>query len=95
MTRTVAAPPAIDLLGQAVESVRPHLQATNSIHYRIRRFWAGVVVSREAAAPNVIEAVFMRLAQETGLARDLGRHAEEDLRHVIRWGILRRNPFGK
>jgi hypothetical protein len=93
MTTTAAAPMATDLLAQAIESVRPHLQATNSIHHRVRRLWAGVVVSREAAAADVIEAEFMRLAQETGLARDLGRHAEEDLRHVIWWGLLKRNPF--
>jgi hypothetical protein len=36
----------------------------------------------------------MTVALDTGLARDLGRHAEEDLRHVIRWALHDRNPFG-
>jgi hypothetical protein len=82
-----------DLLAQAIETVGPHLDAAFSIHHRIRRLWAGIVAARELAAADVIEAEFMRLAEETGLARDLGRHADEDLRHVIRWGMLNRNPF--
>jgi hypothetical protein len=40
-----------------------------------------------------VEAEFFRLAHETGLFSDLGRHADEDLRHVIRWAILNQNPF--
>jgi hypothetical protein len=93
MTTIALRAPATDLLGQAIETVRPHLDATFSIHHRIRRLWAGVVAARELAAADVIEAEFMREAQETGLARDLGRHAEEALRHVIRWGLRKRNPF--
>jgi hypothetical protein len=87
--------PATDLLGQAIETARPYLDSTLPIGERVRNLWAGVVASRDRAAADVIEAEFMRLAQETGLARDLGRHANEDLGHVIRWGMLNRDPFGR
>jgi hypothetical protein len=36
----------------------------------------------------------MAVALDTSLARDLGRHADEDLRHVIRWALHNRNAFG-
>lgn len=95
MTIAVPPPPSTDLLARAVEDVRPHLNSTFPIGQRIRNFWAGVVVSRELAAADLVEAEFMRLAQETGLAPNLGRHADEDLRHVVRWAILNKEPFGR
>ena len=94
MTIAVLAAPATDLRGQAIETVRPHLCSTLPIGERVRNLWAGVVASRGLAAGDVIEAEFIRLAQEIGLARDLGRHADEHLRHVVRWGLLNRDPFG-
>jgi hypothetical protein len=35
----------------------------------------------------------MQLANGTELRRDLGYHADEDLRHVVRWGFRGWNPF--
>ena len=84
----------VDLLAHAIELVRPDLDSTLPIKERIHNLWAGVVAARHRAAADVIEAEFLRLAQETGLARSLGRHADEDLRHVIRWGLHNRDPFG-
>jgi hypothetical protein len=81
-------------LAQAIEHVRPHLDPGLPIGQRIRNLWAGVVASRDLAAVDVIEEEFLPLARETGLARDLGRHAEQDLRHVIQWAMLDQNPFG-
>jgi hypothetical protein len=95
MTIAVAPPPAFDLLAQAIERIRPYLNSTLAVAERIRDFWAGIVAARDRAAADVIEAEFMRLAQETGLARDLGWHANEDLHHVIRWAMLNRDPFGR
>ena len=54
--------------------------------------WAGVVAARGLGASDIVEGEFFRLAHETGLFADLGRHADEDLRHVIRWAMLNRNP---
>ena len=85
----------VDLLAHAIERLRPDLDSTLPIKERIHNLWAGVVAARHRAAADVIEAEFLRLAQETGLARSLGRHADEDLRHVIRWGLHNRDPFGQ
>jgi hypothetical protein len=87
-------PTTIDLLAQAVAHVRPYVDPTLPTSERIRNLWAGVVASRDLGDADAIEDEFIRLAQAAGLARDLGRHADEDLRHVIRWGMLDRNPFG-
>ena len=85
--------PESDLLDSAVSHVRRHLHRTIPVGDRIRSLWAAVVAARDLAASDVIEEEFMCLAVETGLAHDLGRHADETLRHVIRWAMLTRNPF--
>ena len=95
MTITAAPAPAIDLLEQGIEAMRPYLDSALPVTERIRNLWAGVAAARDLAAADVVEAEFIRLAQETGLARDLGRHAAEDLQHVIRWGLRNRDPFGR
>jgi hypothetical protein len=82
-----------DMLAEAVAYVRPHLEGTNPIGDRLRNLWAGVAAARDLAAADVIEAEFLLLARDTRLAADLGRHAETDLRHVIRWAMLGMNPF--
>jgi hypothetical protein len=87
-------PVSVDLLARAIEHVRPHLNPSLPIGERVRNFWAGVVASRDLAAADVIEAEFLPLARETGLYRDLGWHAEQDLRHVIHWAMINQNPFG-
>ena len=86
-------PLAIALIDQAIAYVRPHLDRSLAVSNRIRSLWAAVVASRDLGASDVIEDEFMRLAGEMGLARDLGRHADETLRQVIRWAMLGRNPF--
>jgi hypothetical protein len=62
VTIAMQAAPATDLLGQGIETVRPHLHSTLPIGERVRNLWAGVVASRGLAAGDVIEAEFMRLA---------------------------------
>jgi hypothetical protein len=86
-------PPAIELLNHAIAHVRSHLDRKIPISERVRSLWAAVVAARDLGAAGVIADAFLRLAHDTGLGRDLGRHADEDLRHVIRWGIVDRNPF--
>jgi hypothetical protein len=86
--------PATDRLARAIEHVRPDLDQALPIGERMRNLWAGVVASRDLAAADVIESEFLPLAHKTGLARDLGRHADQDLRHIIRWAMLNQNPFG-
>ena len=82
-----------DPLTRAVAHVRPRLENANNVCESVRILWAAVVAARDLGASDVIEDDFKRLALDVGLGRDLGRHADETHRHVIRWGILDRNPF--
>jgi hypothetical protein len=87
------APPAVDLLAQAVAQVRPLLDEALPIGQRARSFWAGVNAARDLGAIDVIEEEFTELALETRLMRDLGYHGRADVAHLIRWALLDRNPF--
>jgi hypothetical protein len=83
----------IDLLAQAAAYVRPLLDRSNPLGQRLRTLWAAVVGARDLGASDVVEEEFLRLARDSGLFTDLGQHADADLRHVIRWAMLNRNPF--
>jgi hypothetical protein len=85
--------PTTDTLAEAVAYVRPRLEVASPIGDRLRALWAGVAAARDLAAADVIEAEFLLLARDTRLAAGLGRHAETDIRHVIRWAMLGMNPF--
>jgi hypothetical protein len=88
-----AMPP--DALAEALDHVRAHLtDRSRPAAERLRKLWTGVVAARDLAAANTLKQAFQELARQVGLDRDLGRHAQEDLEHVIRWGLLGRNPFG-
>jgi hypothetical protein len=86
-------PPAIDLLTLAADYVRPLLGRSSPLGERLQTLWAAVVAARDIGASEVVEAEFLRLARDSGLFADLGRHANADLRHVIRWAMLNQNPF--
>ncbi len=93
MTTGLTAPRAIDLLTLATDCARPHLDRSNPISGRVQALWAAVVAARDFGASDVLEEEFLQLARDTGLFADLGRHADADLRHVIRWAMLDQNPF--
>jgi hypothetical protein len=82
-----------DSLSQAISYIRPRLLRGGSVSDRLRMLWAGVNAARDLGATDVVEDEFLRLAHEGGLAVDLGRSADDDLRHVIRWAMLGINPF--
>jgi hypothetical protein len=82
-----------DFLSHAIRYVKPHLDRSLPVGERLRALWAAVIVARDLAATDVVEQEFLELAQQIGLATDLGRHADDDLRHVVRWAMLNRNPF--
>jgi hypothetical protein len=81
-----------DMLRKAVAHVRPHMDG-GTVGDRLRLLWAGVAAARELDGCDAIEDEFLALARNSGLAADLGRHADADLRHVIRWAMLGQNPF--
>jgi hypothetical protein len=85
---------APDLLSIAIAKVRPYLDRSMPVKHRICVFWAGVVAARKLGASDAITEEFTALAVSSGLAADLGRHADECIAHVIRWGLLNRDPFG-
>jgi hypothetical protein len=99
----VAPPIAIDLLDQAVQRIRKDLDSATTLRVRARVFWAGVLASRELGARDVVEVEFWRLAFDAGLIWDQAnpdkgrvlRHSYETVSHLIRWGLLERDPFGE
>jgi hypothetical protein len=93
MSAPFSGPPAVDPLRQATDYARLHLDRSIPVCERVRNLWAAVVAARDLGASDVIEDQFIQLAYDTGLAGDFGRHADTDLRHVIRWAMLDQNPF--
>jgi hypothetical protein len=92
----ITAPPA-DLLTQAIALVRPQLQRSKPLKERVEIYWSAVAAA-ELAAVDIVREEFLRLAKDSGLAADLKQHADlyhsdKTLDHVLRWGLLRRNPF--
>ena len=69
------------------------LNCANPPGERLRTLWAAVVAARELGASDIVQDQFLKLARETGLVGDLGRNADADLRHVIRWAMIDQNPF--
>jgi hypothetical protein len=90
----VAPPPAVDLLAQAIDILRRQLATTAPLKVRLRIFWAGAKRARGLASSDVFAEEFTRLADEAGLTASLGRHAAEDIAHVISWAWRGWNPFG-
>jgi len=82
-----------DCLAQAVHFVRPYLAKSLPVSERLQALWAAVVAARDLGAADIIETAFLQLAHETELGSDLGRQADFDLRHVIRWAMRNQNPF--
>ena len=65
---------------------------------RVEIYRAAIAAAIELAAVDVLRDEFLRLAEQSGLAADLKQHADlyhsdKTLEHVLRWGLLRRNPF--
>ena len=84
---------AIDFLTLTSDYVRPQLDRSRPIGDRLKALWAAVVTARDYGASDVVQEEFLLLARHTGLFADLGRRADVDLRHIVRWGLLNQNPF--
>jgi hypothetical protein len=81
------------LLAEATMFVRPYLDRSKPVGERLKALWAGVVAARDYGAADVVESEFTAFARDAGLTADLGHHGEADVRHIVRWGMLHRNPF--
>jgi hypothetical protein len=99
MSIHVAPPAAVDLLAHAIERVRSDLGQADNLKQRARIFWAGVAASRDLGASDVIRDEFIVLAIDSGLFDQLSEKppyaAAATIDHLIRWGLLKRDPFGK
>jgi hypothetical protein len=93
MSVHVSPPPAVDLLAQAIDIVRPYLDRNLPIRQRASDFWAACVAARDLGAADVVEQEFLNLAKQTGLIRDLGPAGKDDVAHLIRSAFLDWNPF--
>jgi hypothetical protein len=60
---------------------------------RIKTFWALAEALRHAAPHEQIKQQFTALAKQSGLITDLGHHGDEDMRHVLDWGLRGDIPF--
>ncbi|HKD36613.1 MAG TPA: hypothetical protein VKB78_07425 [Pirellulales bacterium] len=94
----INAPPTCDLLTQAIGIVRPQLERSKPLKERVEIYWAAIAAANSLAAADILREEFLRLAKDSGLAADLKQHADlyhsdKTLEHVLRWGLLRRNPF--
>jgi hypothetical protein len=89
-------PPVADLLTQAIEIIRPQLNRSTSLKQRVEIYWSAVAAAGNLATADIVHDEFLGLATETGLADDLRQSlydSDKTLEHVLRWGLLRRNPF--
>jgi hypothetical protein len=85
---------APDPLGCAIGAMRPTISdRARPVAERVGLFWAAAKHARDFATWDQHESEFIRLGWETGLAAALGRHADEELRHVISWARRGLNPF--
>jgi len=84
-----------DMLAAAIAKVRPHLTSSLPVKQRIYALWAGAKAALRFGAADIIQEEFTKLANETGLTRDLGRHGEEDLAHVLSWALRGWNPVSE
>jgi hypothetical protein len=91
--------PAIDLLADAIEKTRQYLAREKSVATRVKIFWSAVAAARHFAATDVVHHEFSRLAVESGLFVELAHGppyaAGPTIDHLIRWGMLEQDPFGR
>lgn len=87
------APHGMSQLDQAIAKVRPKLERPAPAAARILILWAAAKHARGLAAQDILVDEFMKLAVETGLAAQLGRHPDQDIAHVLAWAVMGRNPF--
>jgi hypothetical protein len=101
-------PPAVDLLAQMIERVRPALMDQNKpTKARIRILWGAARQASNLGSADVVHDEFMALAIEVNLIDQHGRWTGSDVReyvrrfgaedvdHVLRWALRGWNPFEK
>jgi hypothetical protein len=64
---------------------------------RLRLFWSAVKAARGKADEAELRRQLMTRARSSGLVaavHELSRHGEEDVMHVLNWGLKGWDPWG-
>jgi len=85
-------PRATNLLAEAIEYLRPHLDRRIPAVERARGFWAIAVAVRHLGSADAAIDDLTSLSRDSGLMDDLDGGAQT-VNHLIRWGLYDRNPF--
>ena len=75
-----------------------HVPKPHPTKLKLRAFWQAVKAARDDAPASKLETTLMLEAWQAGLVaavHELSRHGEEDVRHVIQWGLRGQDPWGK
>lgn len=79
-------------MDDAVASTRRYIFQAKTPGARLRALWAGAKHATSIATHHEVLARFTALGAE--FHKQLGRHADEDVRHVVSWATHGRDPFG-
>jgi hypothetical protein len=64
---------------------------------RLRLFWRAAMTARGKASDDKLRQQFMQQARRSGLVAAVhaaSRHGEEDVLHVLNWGLRGMDPWG-
>jgi hypothetical protein len=67
------------------------------VKVRLRLFWQAVKAARGKADDAELQRQFMAQARKAGLVRAVhgaSHHGEEDVMHVLNWGLKGLDPWG-
>jgi hypothetical protein len=81
------------IITRVIDRLRPLLAHNVSVRQRIVEIWSVIVASRDLGASDIVADDFRRVAEESRLIADLGRHGRQDFEHVLRSGMCGWNPF--
>jgi hypothetical protein len=84
-----------DDLRVALAFLEQNLDRRVPVVRRIQGFWATAKASRGLGSDEVLAAKFVKLAEQSGLVADLGRHGRADVEHVLSGALKGWNPFAK
>jgi hypothetical protein len=82
-----------DIVVEITTHLANELSRDTPVTMRVKIFWARAEALRQVASHPQITRAFFALAKRSGLIADLGRHGDEDVRHVLDWALRGRIPF--
>jgi hypothetical protein len=90
-----AAPIKIDVVQPQIKTAAaPRFHNPSAVKLRLRKLWLTAMAARDKGDHTDLRRQFIEYARTSGLIADIGRHGEEDVRHVVDWGLRGMNPWG-